>query len=492
MKLTDKVMVGIKDKNNIWLLLIILLLSQGLYLLLSSARYRIGFPLDDAWIHQTYARNFAQTGVWAFNLDVPSGGSTSPLWSFLLIPGHLFRGSFFMAYTFFVSWLLLFFSAILFEKILDRIIPSTVEFPVFGALFLLEWHFIWAANSGMETILFVFFILLFFDQLLKKQFGWKLGLILAGVLWVRPDGLTLLGPLIFVVVFSPKHIKRNGALWGIILFLLSLGLYFFVNKSISGSIFPNTFYAKQAEYAVLYDKNILFRFWDMLKTQFVGYGVLLIPGLAYQLWVNLKNKNWLWFSIFLWWAGYLLLYALRLPVFYQHGRYQIPAISIYLMVSLPGCIELFRKMQSYGLKLVRTAWVMSGGVVLFIFVVMGADAYAVDVAIIESEMVNTALWIDEFTEPDALIAAHDIGALGFYGNRNIIDLAGLISPAVIPYMQDEAALIDFLNNQQPDYLMTFETWYRILPEGRTLVYTSNAQYSMQAGGDSMQVYIWEP
>ena len=36
-----------------------------------------GFPLDDSWIHQTYARNLAQTGQWAFVPGVPSAASTS-------------------------------------------------------------------------------------------------------------------------------------------------------------------------------------------------------------------------------------------------------------------------------------------------------------------------------------------------------------------------------------------------------------------------------
>ncbi len=38
-----------------------------------------GFPLDDAWIHQVYARNLALHGQWAFVLGQPSAGSTSPL-----------------------------------------------------------------------------------------------------------------------------------------------------------------------------------------------------------------------------------------------------------------------------------------------------------------------------------------------------------------------------------------------------------------------------
>ena len=149
-------------------------------------------------------------------------------------------------------------------------------------------------------------------------------------------------------------------------------------------------------------------------------------------------------------------------------------------------------MGSYRLKLIRISWIVSTMLVMIIFVFMGADAYATDVAIIETEMVNTAIWINEFTEQDAIIAAHDIGALGFYGNRLIIDLAALISPEVIPYINDEVQIIEFLNKRHPDYLMTFENWYNILPLNKTLVYSSTSMFSIEAGGSSMQVYIWKP
>ena len=49
-----------------------------------------GFPLDDAWIHQTYARNWLRTGEWAFLPGEPAAGSTAPLWSVLMAGGHFF------------------------------------------------------------------------------------------------------------------------------------------------------------------------------------------------------------------------------------------------------------------------------------------------------------------------------------------------------------------------------------------------------------------
>ena len=88
-----------------WLLALGLLaaLSLGGYLLAAHNAYRLGFPLDDAWIHQTYARNLAERGEWAFIPGQPSAGSTAPLWSALLAAGHrLGLGPY--VWTFLLGW----------------------------------------------------------------------------------------------------------------------------------------------------------------------------------------------------------------------------------------------------------------------------------------------------------------------------------------------------------------------------------------------------
>ena len=97
--------------------------------------------------------------------------------------------------------------------------------------------------------------------------------------------------------------------------------------------------------------------------------------------------------------------------------------------------------------------------VLISFWVLGAGAYAQDVSIIESEMVVSSRWIAAHTAPGAVVAAHDIGALGYFGGRPVLDLAGLISPEVIPILRDEVSLAGYMNQNGADYLMTFPGWY---------------------------------
>lgn len=82
------------------LIVVVALVSVAFYVLMAHLMGGPGFPLDDSWIHQTYARNLGQTGIWAYVPGVPSGGSTSPFYTILLAIGYALHLPFlFWTYT---------------------------------------------------------------------------------------------------------------------------------------------------------------------------------------------------------------------------------------------------------------------------------------------------------------------------------------------------------------------------------------------------------
>ena len=485
------------SQRKIIILAAAVFLGIGGFILASSFAAGTGYPLDDAWIHQTYARNLAQHGEWSFIPGLPSGGSTAPLWSALIAPAYLFGNSAFVwtmllggAGLLIAAW----FGQKWFEKIYDLM---AAKIPWVGLFMAFEWHLVWAASSGMETILYAAMILFVFWQLAGKDEGWLLkGLLVGGIVWLRPDGLTLLGPIAYVAFFAEETCAKKLRAIALVLggFLLGFLPYLVFNHFLAGSWWPNTFFAKQAEYAIRLEAPLLSRFFLLAKLPVIGAGVLLLPGFVWVLWRSVSEKKWVVQSAGLWWFGYTLIYAMRLPVDYQHGRYLMPAMPVFFVLGLMGTSEIWRKyLRGKRILLVlREVWVITLVLVLGVFLVLGAmQAYTLDVAIINTEMVTAAKWIAINTPDDALIAAHDIGALGFYGERNVLDLAGLISPDVIPIIRDEYQLAEHLDNEEVDYLMTFPGWYVDLSKNAYLVFKTGGDYSPLAGGENMSVYEWE-
>ncbi len=479
--------------SKIFWILLGALIFQGFYLFLTLDLW-IGFPLDDAWIHQTYARNLATHLRWEFVPGQLSGGSTSPLWTLLLVPGHWLPSQFFLGWTFLISLCLFVGSGYLFDEITERLTGKRFRLPLFGLLFISEWHLVWAANSGMETILLTFlFLLLIFWIISNQQYSWRFALFCALLIWVRPDAVTFIGVfgLQFLDDLFRKKVAISQCLKLISLFAISILMYGLFNYFVTGSFFPNTFYAKQSEYAALYQTPLLQRIGNILLIPLTGVGALLLPAWIYQVFDWIRNKQIKYLSFVIWMLSFALLYALRLPVTYQHGRYFIPLIPIYLLVGIFGFIHLLAVVKERFFTAIMLSWKISLGIIAFIFLLLGANAYSQDVAIIESEMVSASQWISDNTNSTAIIAAHDIGALGFYSDRQIIDLAGLISPDVIPIISNEERLRHYLDEKNVNYLMTFPDWYTTLQRGKKVVYAGDAPYVIEAGGRHMTVYDWQ-
>ena len=109
-------------------------------------------------------------------------------------------------------------------------------------------------------------------------------------------------------------------------------------------------------------------------------------------------------------------------------------------------------------------------------------------------LVQPGLVIDLITndeETSGHVAAHDIGAIGYFASRELVDLAGLVSPDVIPFIREESALATYLDEAGAEYLITFPSWYPELTAGRQPLFVTGAPYSPAAGGENMTVYAWK-
>ena len=465
-----------------------------IYLLASKFTYGIGFPLDDSWIHQTYARSLALRGEWAFRPGIPSAGSTSPLWSALLAIGFLIGLSPY-TWTYLLGAGTLFALAVVCEWAVRKLIDSyRPRFPWVGIFFAFEWHLAWASMSGMETLLHGLIVTTVLVLLMTNTPRYlTLGLLTGLAAWVRPDGLTLLGPVLMTILFNQQDTRAR--LTSITQYLIGFGSlfvpYLLFNLAIGGTPMPNTFYAKQAEYVDWQALPITNRLGQMFLQLLVGPSLILLPGVIGWLVKSVRQKMWGSLAALIWCAGYFGLYVSRLPV-YQHGRYIMPAMPVFFLFGLLAFAEFDKgKLFERYHWIAQTVW--RGSVVMLTlgFIAIGANTYAKDVAVIESEMVVSAKWIAENLPQDALVAAHDIGALGYFDGHELIDLAGLISPDVIPFIKDESQLANYLDQRGADYLVAFPEFYPLLTQRGEPVFVTNSAITLTFDQNNMVVYLWK-
>jgi hypothetical protein len=501
-----------------WLVASLAFLVVSLYVGYSAAIAEPGLPLDDGWIHQTYARNLAEQGRWSFSSGTISAGSTAPLWTIFLAIGYLFNLPP-LPWTYFLGWGCLTWIGwtgmglwlILWPRLQDLTwVP--------GVVLVLTWPLVWAAGSGMETLLFtglaLQLIVLYSRQVVKGEWkSWQLGLLAGLLVLARPDGIALLFLVAAGLLIATGSSKDRAIRCGFYLLTAAIPLipYFTLNLWSSGTIWPNTYYAKQTEYAFLWEAPLLKRLGQLFYFSLGGPAegwrglsgahLLLLPGLLVVAWTSWRadweKKRLLYLLPLIWALGHVFLYAWRLPVTYQHGRYLMPVVPVFVIFGLAGWLQLFEGTQKRvhlgdrSIFVLKTFAPLTLGVLLLIFLMLGLRAYGQDVAFINGEMVATARWLEKNTPDDKLIAAHDIGAIGYFTKKPILDIAGLISPQVIPLLADPERLAAYVKASNAQYLVTAPGWpYDEITKSSDVevIFSTNYAWSQAQGINNMMVY----
>lgn len=441
------------------------------YVLLAGS----GFPLDDSWIHQTYARNLAQFGEWSFIPGQPSAASTSPLYTVLLSVGYILNLPYAL-WTHFLGATALATMSLLIVRMVEWHLPTLRFAGWIAGLFAVSiWHMIWAAASGMETIIFstltttlIYFAWREHFYPAKSNFIWRgilFGIFAGLITLARPEGVLLVGIIgLVMLIAQPQGSLQKVVNYGTvsaIAFLIVLSPYLLLNLQLTGGVLPNTANAKFQQHAILLQLPYLTRIQNLIIPLLPGGQFLLLPGVLIYVWMLNRKYSWQPALLFLvpliWVVTLIMLYAARLPAGYQHGRYVMPALPSLILVGVIGTVYAVERWKRSLLpRVLGRALLVSALLTAFMFsLVLAPPIYQRDVAVINEEMVASALWIGENLPQDELLAIHDIGAVGYFASRPMLDIAGLVSSDVAPIVADADALWELMQARDARYLMAF-------------------------------------
>lgn len=442
----DRVALRITPTTLLWG---VLLLASILPLV--AAVQSIGRLNDDSYITLTYVKSLLAGEGWRYNGGTEALGTTTPL--FALIVAFLSRLLPFLSIEqVAVGWSLLcwWFVGWLFAIGSKTWGLRRHEGQLVGLILLLQGGY-WFATLGMEAT-FLLAGVVGTAWLAARGNSFTCGIVAGLLFLIRPEGLAMV-PLV-----GAWLLWQNRPQWRTVLLrytvgvAIPLGLWSLYAWFTFGAILPNSAAAKLEQgdqWGGITFTQRLFTEW--LPGHFKAYGVTplisaLIPlGLTGVAVAIGRTRPLL--LIFVWIGLFLVAYTmLEAPPYWW---YMLPVLfGIQLGVGL-GWGALLRLPQQW-----------ARGVVIILLVafisVVGYRTFNALRTLQGDQRAETykglAAWLNANTPPDSTVAYVEIGYLGYYGNRPIVDLVGLVDPQ----FRTNGATLDVATNfwiAEPDYFV---------------------------------------
>jgi arabinofuranosyltransferase len=474
-----------------------------------------GVPLDDAWIHFQFARNLARGDGFSFNPGQPTSGSTAPLWTLLLAAVYFVGGRFPLAGQALsaASYLALLVATYALGK---RLTGRRWAAWLAGMVVAVNGRMVWAGLSALEICAFAALSLWAIGAHLSDRARGRYRLRTAALFGLaalaRPEGYLLFAFAMIDYAWGVSRITHHGSrilrrfpFLPIILFTALVSPYLLFSYHTGGHLLPNTYHAKAAV-SLLPDRA----FRDFLS---VGAVYLILDNALLLPFFLLGLILLLWRAplLSLWCAGLPLAYALMRASLYQHGRYLMPLIPCNAVVAVWGLLEAQKVARRRGWlrwgapPSPRVRGGLRGGLLaaLATLLIVAGTAwrlpamvhqYARNVADIDHMHVALGHWVAENTAPDAVLALNDIGAITYVSQREVVDLAGLVTPEITPALRAPAQtqqLVEFLAQRGVDYVIVFPNWFPALVARDDVlqeVHRVTLEERSITGGETMVVY----
>jgi len=388
----------------------------------------------------------------------------------------------------------------------------------------------WGALSGMEVSLAALLVAAALFAHARDRLAWSAVWASLGVL-ARPESLLLVP---FLVLARPRRLPRALVFAGVTAAAVTPMVLF--SLWTAGAPYPATAAAKvegglvgwlgglrePAALTWLVRPMEFSRDWIVwLGTTQVLLPLALVAGLALAWGSGRRALGVPALALIAHPLGMALLAPYRGPGF-QEGRYSIHLLPLAFVVlavvagavvtgtvvagtaSQPWTVGGLRKVrdgsdtpgQPAAGRSSRRAWVRVAVVAYLaaaaVTLVPAAERYGWAVQNINAMQVHLGRWVDAHLPKNARIAVNDIGAIGYFSRREILDLMGLVTPEIIPYRrQGEAGVLRYLLETCPDHVIIFPAWFpRLASSGALLepVYRVHLERNEVAGAPEMVVY----
>jgi hypothetical protein len=438
-------------------------------------------PIDDAYITFRYARNLADGLGLVYNAGEWVLGTTAPLWALLLGAGYR------LGLTD-LPWLATGISALCdaASAALLVLLARRLGWPPLGAALVgLAWALnpmsVGFATGGMETSLFV---LLSLGALTLVASGRNL--VVAGALCglatvVRPEGALLAAVVLAWTWWSHRRQTLVVAV-GAGVPILATGIALMARY---GSPLPHSVAAKQVAYlpawplenaAALLIQAGLPGWSTYLLAALPTAGALAIVAVGLATLVvlarggigQLQRQGAAWQPF----AAFALLYIAFYVVMGFRGVrlfpwYLVPVEPFYLLAAAAGLARLGAR---------RGAWVAASLVLWQLPAVNWRQPIMPTGEDLGREQLYLSVGHDLAASlpANAVLAAPEIGALGYASNLRVLDTVGLVSPAALPYyplpadqfVTDSAIPARLISDRQPDVVVTLDAFAQrsLLPD----------------------------
>ena len=438
--------------------LLLLLQASALYCIARLTSFEHGFPLDDAWIHQVVGRTFAETGVLGYTSERCGSAATSLAWAAIVAANHAWLGMQPALFAFLVNAILFIGTGQLWLAMLHRDgAPLSLAFGS-AAFAATASNFVWFTLSGMESMLLVFLstlaIWLWTEPGEHRQLrAWACGITLALLFLTRPEAGALLGVLALALPWTRRAWRDLIAIAAPC--FVAVALYAWTMAEATGDARPSTLEGRRIMWfqdvptagPVELAERMLAMWAERLAEHALAVssdGLLfwIVLGLGLGGAFVVFQRRWIRFgTLLLWGVTHIAVYMVLLPTTGHGGRYQPLTPALFLGLGWVGAWTVVSALSARFVPSPRARVVTLVGLA----VLMGAPtarsllawSHAHHDAVAHIWDTEVAMGREVASLPrSATVASFDIGGIGYFGRRELIDLGALVDASLVTAMRD--------------------------------------------------------